>query len=126
MRHIPFLFVLALGAGLTSCVFSPAPEPPAQGSPGHFTLREALALAERLHPELAASEAQVQAAEGRSLQAGLFPNPELMARTESAPVTGSFASQAEYVVGISQPFPLGNRLSAAHRVEALDRDRLLH
>ena len=157
MRRIPFLFLFALGAGLTSCAFLPAPEPPTQGSlrpqttarelppqagavseetllpvtphegsSGHFTLREALALAERLHPELAASEAQVQAAEGRALQAGLFPNPELVARTEAAPVTGSFASQAEYVVGISQPFPLGNRLSAAHRVEALDRDRLLH
>jgi cobalt-zinc-cadmium efflux system outer membrane protein len=41
-------------------------------------------------------------------------------------VTGSFTSQAEYVVGISQPFPLGNRLSAARQVEALDRDRLVH
>ena len=102
------------------------PVTPREGSSGRLTLREALTLAERLHPELAASEAQVQAAEGRALQAGLFPNPELVARTEAAPVTGSFTSQAEYIVGISQPFPLGNRLSAARRVEAHDRDRLLH
>src|SRR5919106_5027183 len=115
MRRTPLLLLLALGAGLTSCAFSPAPEPPEGGlrsqvearelppqpsavseqtftpvaphggSPGRLTLREALALAERLHPELAASEAEVQAAEGRALQAGFFPNPELLARTESAP-----------------------------------------
>jgi cobalt-zinc-cadmium efflux system outer membrane protein len=102
------------------------PPAPHGESPSRLTLGQALALAERLHPELAASEAEVQAAEGRALQAGLFPNPELVARTEAAPVTGSFASQAEYVVGLSQPFPLGSRLSVARRVETLDRERLVH
>jgi cobalt-zinc-cadmium efflux system outer membrane protein len=66
-----------------------------------LTLADALALAERLHPELVAAQAEVEGAEGRALQAGLFPNPELVARTEAAPLSGSFTEQAEYVVEIA-------------------------
>jgi cobalt-zinc-cadmium efflux system outer membrane protein len=99
--------------------------PPAAAYQGRLTLADALAFAERLHPELTAAQADVEGAEGRALQAGLFPNPELVARTESAPLNGNDAEQAEYVVGISQPFPLGRRLSVARRVEVLDRDRLV-
>jgi outer membrane protein, heavy metal efflux system len=91
-----------------------------------LTLEDAFALAERVHPGLRAAQAQIQGAEGRALQAGLFPNPELFARTESASLSGSFSEQAEYVVGISQPLPLGRRLSIARRVEGHDRDRLVH
>jgi outer membrane protein, heavy metal efflux system len=91
-----------------------------------LTLQDAFARAERFHPGLSAAKAEVQGAEGRALQAGLFPNPELVARTEAAPLNGSFSEQAEYVVGVSQPVPLGRRLSIARRVEGLDRDRLVH
>ena len=91
-----------------------------------LTLAQALALADRLHPELAAGQAQIARAEGRALQAGLFPNPELVARMESAPFTARVAEQAEYVVGVSQAVPLGKRLALARRVELLDRDRVLH
>jgi cobalt-zinc-cadmium efflux system outer membrane protein len=92
----------------------------------HLTLEQALERAERLHPELAVGQAQIERAEGRALQAGLFPNPELVARMESAPVTAHFTAQAEYVVGVSQAVPLGQRLAVARRVEMLDRDRLIH
>src|SRR5687768_17565452 len=60
------------------------------------TLADALARSERLHPELAVGQAQIERAEGLALQAGLFPNPELVARLESAPLTRQFAEQAEY------------------------------
>jgi cobalt-zinc-cadmium efflux system outer membrane protein len=89
-------------------------------------LEHALALAERLHPDLAVVQARVEGAEGRALQAGLFPNPELVARIEAAPLTGRFARQAEYVVGVTQAVPLGQRLPLARRAEILDRDRLQH
>ena len=91
-----------------------------------LTLADALARAERLHPELAVGQAQIERAEGLALQAGLFPNPELVARIESAPLTRQFAEQAEYVVGVSQAIPLGPRLALARHAELLDRDRLTY
>jgi cobalt-zinc-cadmium efflux system outer membrane protein len=105
-------------------------ETPAPGQPGerleHLTLEDALALAERLHPELAAGRAQIERAEGLALQAGLFPNPELVARIESATLTTQLTEQAEYVVGVSQAIPLGPRLARARQAELLDRDRLTY
>lgn len=89
-----------------------------------LTLHQALELAERLHPALAASQAEITGAAGRALQAGLFPNPELVARIEAAPLTDRFTEQAEYIVGVSQPVPLGGRLSAARQVEVADQNRL--
>jgi cobalt-zinc-cadmium efflux system outer membrane protein len=90
------------------------------------TLADALARAERLHPELAVGQAQIERAEGLAIQAGVFPNPELVARIESAPLTRQFAEQAEYVVGVSQAIPLGPRLARARQAELLDRDRLTY
>ena len=70
-----------------------------------MTLADALARAERLHPELAVGQAQIERAEGLALQAGLFPNPELVARMESATLTAQLTEQAEYIVGVSQAIP---------------------
>lgn len=110
---------------------TPTPqEAPAPVRPGErlerLTLTDALLRAERLHPELAVSQAQIERAEGLALQAGLFPNPELVARLESAPLTRQVAEQAEYVVGVSQAIPLGPRLALARQAELLDRDRLTY
>jgi cobalt-zinc-cadmium efflux system outer membrane protein len=69
---------------------------------------------------------QIAGAAGRALQAGLFPNPELLARIEAAPLTDRFTEDAEYIVGVSQPLPLGGRLSAARQAEVIDGDRLRH
>jgi outer membrane protein, heavy metal efflux system len=91
-----------------------------------LTLAEALTLSDRVQPELALGKAQIARAEGRALQAGLFPNPDLVARMESALLTKHLTEQAEYVVGVSQAVPLGKRLPLARRVEILDRDRLTH
>jgi cobalt-zinc-cadmium efflux system outer membrane protein len=91
-----------------------------------LSLADALALAERLHPELAVSRAQIERAEGLALQAGLFPNPELVARMESATLTAQLTEQVEYIVGVSQAIPLGPRLARARQAELLDRDRLTY
>jgi cobalt-zinc-cadmium efflux system outer membrane protein len=90
------------------------------------TLADALAWAERRHPELAVGQAQIERAEGLALQAGLFPNPELVARIESATLTAQLTEQAEYVVGVSQAIPLGPRLTRARQAELLERDRLTY
>jgi cobalt-zinc-cadmium efflux system outer membrane protein len=105
-------------------LISPAASPRHERSIDRLTLPQALELAERVHPDFTAAQAQVESAEGRALQAGLFPNPELVSRIESVPVTGRIIERAEYIVGVSQPAPLGQRLAVARRVETLDRDRL--
>lgn len=88
-----------------------------------LTLEQAMERAQG-HPTLAEARAQVQAAGGRLEQAGLFPNPELIGRVESAPLNGRTAGDAEYLAGVSQAIPLGDRLGAARRVERLDQQRL--
>lgn len=105
-------------------LISPAASPHHERSNERLTLQQALEFAERVHPDLAAAQAQVESAEGRALQAGLFPNPELVSRIEKVPVTGRTVEPEEYIVGVSQPAPLGQRLAVARRVETLDRDRL--
>ena len=89
-----------------------------------LTLDGALALAEQAHPDLAAARARIEAADGRIHQAGLLPNPEFVARMESAPFKGGTTDQAEYPVGVSQRLAVGGRLGAAVRVEELERERL--
>jgi cobalt-zinc-cadmium efflux system outer membrane protein len=91
-----------------------------------LTLEQALDLAERFHPALIEAQAHIDAAAGRALQAGLLPNPELFARIEAAPLTDRFTEDAEYIVGVSQPLPLGKRLSIARQAEVIDRNRLRH
>jgi outer membrane protein, heavy metal efflux system len=88
-----------------------------------LTLDQALYLAERLQPELAEAKALIEAAEGRAKQVGAFPNPTAIARMESARINGRTAGQAEYLAGVSQPIPLGGRLSKAREAEQLERDR---
>jgi len=100
--------------------------PVALGALKGLSLERALALAEGGHPDLAAARARVEAARGRALQAGLFPNPELVARVEVAPIRGGTADEAEVVAGISQRVPSGGRLGAAVRVEELEGRRFEH
>jgi cobalt-zinc-cadmium efflux system outer membrane protein len=87
-------------------------------------LEQAWDLADRLHPELAAAQARIEAAEGRAAQAGTIPNPALSARLESAPFRGSATGDAETIAGVTQNLPVGGRLGAASRVEDLERARL--
>lgn len=66
----------------------------------------------------------MQVAQARALQAGFFPNPDLIARMEVAPIRKDTTSRAEYVAGLGQRLPLGNRRSAAVDLEERERVRL--
>src|SRR5262245_41958107 len=88
-----------------------------------LTLDGALAMAERLHPDLTEAKAMVEAAEGRTRQAGAFPNPDAIARMEQAPFNGRTLGEAEYLAGVAQPVPLGGRLGKAREAERLERER---
>jgi cobalt-zinc-cadmium efflux system outer membrane protein len=102
-------------AALTS---PPAPAP--QEPPRVLTLEAALALADESHPDLAEARARFDAARGRAIQAGAWPNPSAIARVEAA---GSEV-RPEYLAGVSQAFPIGRRLGSAERVERLEAERL--
>jgi cobalt-zinc-cadmium efflux system outer membrane protein len=87
-----------------------------------LTLDQALEMAERLQPELAEARAMVEAAEGRAKQAGLFPNPEVIAGANQLPLRSGAANEKEYVAGMGQTLPLGGRLGKARQAELLDRE----
>ena len=118
MRHSASIILLLVSATVAlSCA--------ATNEFGALTLDEALAFAETHHPDLAEATALADAAKGRAKYAGAFPNPEAVARMESAPFRGKTAGDAEYLGGVAQSIPLGARLSKARQVEELDRERLL-
>lgn len=115
------LFLIALSACASPpppVAYTPVPRAPVEFRAETLTLDRAIELAERTHPDLAASAARIEAAEGRREQAGTFPNPKAVARYESAP-----ADDAELIGGVSLTLPVGGRLAAAERVEAAERDR---
>ena len=85
----------------------------------NLTLPQALIIALQRHPDLSEIAARLEASEARVQQAATFPNPEALARIESAPLHRNTTGRAEYLAGISQPIPLGPRLSAAEKVAQL-------
>lgn len=78
-----------------------------------LSLDQALAWAAGSHPDLAEARAGVRAEGGLATQAGRWPNPELAARLESAPLDRGAVGTSEYIAGVSQSIPLGRRLSRA-------------
>jgi outer membrane protein, heavy metal efflux system len=83
----------------------------------NLSLEQAIELALRAHPHLLEAAANLESAKARAAAAGRLPNPEIVGRMESAPISAGTASNAEYVAGFSQTIPLGKRLSAARDVE---------
>ncbi len=98
---------------------------PADTTPIHdLTLEAAMATALEQHPRLASSRAELEAAAARTEGAERYPNPEAIVRTENAPLGDhSFTGNADYLLGLSQPIPLGDRLEAARTVAERERDR---
>lgn len=89
--------------------------------PDEITLRQALSLALMHNPDLAAASWEIRSGEARSLQAGLFPNPELEVEVEdfggsrevenldgTSEKTKRFEG-AETIVTLSQLFELGGK-----------------
>jgi cobalt-zinc-cadmium efflux system outer membrane protein len=87
------------------------------GPLNNLTLERVLEMVLRSHPHLAEAAANLEAARARAATAGRLPNPEIVGRMESAPLSSGTTSLAEYVAGFSQTIPLGKRLSAAREAE---------
>lgn len=120
-----------LGAGLvvnlpTADASAPplgAPENP----PGRITLRDALALALRQSPELAAFAWEIRARESTAIQAGRAPNPvaDLVFEDLGASGRGLDDSRlvgAQATVQLSQLIELGGKRAARQALAGLDRN----
>lgn len=89
-----------------------------------LTLAQALERAGRSSQTLTAARADVAAAEGRAVQAGLLPNPELGLEVENFAGSGAFSGlgEAESTVTLGQRFELGGKRSARQRAAQAEVD----
>lgn len=87
------------------------------------SLSDALARGQDVSPRIAKAKAELKAAEGRAIQAGVRPNPTLSAEIENFSGTGPYRTfgQAETTVAVSQPFELGGKRRARKDVAAAER-----
>ena len=88
-----------------------AQTPPTVSVSRGLTLADALRLAEERSPVIAAAQADVAAAEGRTLQAGLRPNPEASLEFENFGGQRSYSGfdSTETTLALSQRFELGDK-----------------
>lgn len=120
MKKLILFLTLAILNGTGIVPASDAAPPVERQRIEGLTLEQALELAESRQPELAEARALVEAAAGRTQQAGAFPNPEAIVGAQQLPLDGP--NQREYVTGVGQTIPLGDRLSKARQAELLDRE----
>lgn len=88
------------------------------------TLSDALARGQQVSPRVAKARAELKAAEGRAIQAGVRPNPEVSVEVENFSGTGPYHSfrSTETTVSVAQPFELGGKRRARKDVAAAERD----
>lgn len=110
MKPFFLLVFLLLAAGSVSSEADPRPEI-------ELTLEDAIKRAVEVNPELREMDALIRAERARGKSLSSFPNPEAVARMESARFEGKTGENAEYLAGISQSLPIGGRLSAARELE---------
>lgn len=104
-----------------------APDHLAHAGP-HFTLAEALQRAQARHPAFQSWRERLRAADGRAVQAGLRPAPELGIEIENAFGSGGRAGLdgADTTIGLRQLIERGalrdRRVEAAHAERRLEAD----
>jgi outer membrane protein, heavy metal efflux system len=92
---------------------------------GVLSLRDVLRLTLLRNPELSAFTFELRAAEARTLQAGVLPNPALSAELENIGGTGSTtkgARAAEATLQLSQLIELGGKRAKRLRLAGLERE----
>ncbi len=91
---------------------------------GAITLAEAVAAALRYHPALSVADCEIQAAEGRILQAGVRPNPEVAIEVENFAGSGTSRGfeAAETTFQVSQLIELGDKRAKRVQLARSDRD----
>ena len=135
-KHGIALVLLVLNSGAAAKrVAAASPKPPlsmefsssvvvtAEEPKGVLSLRDVLRLTLLRNPELNAFTFELRAAEARTLQAGVLPNPALSAELENIGSTGSItkgASAAESTLQLSQLIELGGKRAKRLRLAGLE------
>jgi cobalt-zinc-cadmium efflux system outer membrane protein len=89
-----------------------------------LTLRQALGLALATNPRLTAAQRDIGIAEGRRIQSGAIPNPELSVEVDSVAGSGRYAGSraAETTLQISQLVELPGKRGARMQAALAERD----
>ncbi len=97
--------------------------PEADEPRGRLTLEQALGLALAHNPELAAASWKVRAADARTMQAGLRPNPELEFEAEEFGGTGGLSGTGALAntLVLSQEIELGGKRAKRAKVASSER-----
>jgi outer membrane protein, heavy metal efflux system len=94
--------------------------PPAQDAQGHLRLEDLEKMALESNPTLSQAAANVRAAEGRKLQAGLYPNPTIGA-TGDENTPGPIIRGGEYGFFLEQRFVTAGKLGKSRNVAEQER-----
>jgi cobalt-zinc-cadmium efflux system outer membrane protein len=86
-----------------------------------LTLDDVLAITDVLHPRLESERRNVDLAAAAIWDAGLYPNPSLLADIEEAR-TGEPLSVSKRVIGVSVPVVVGGRIGAATSLAGKQRE----
>jgi cobalt-zinc-cadmium efflux system outer membrane protein len=123
LRFLPLLFTCALAAATAAAQQTETAVASAQDEPsGELTLEQVLALATSRSPEIAAAQIEVRAREGRLLQAGARPNPELSGTTENLGGDVAKTGGVQSTLQIGQRLELGGDRAARIAAAAAGRD----
>ncbi len=91
---------------------------------GILTLRQALALTAMNNPELKVFSLETRAAQGRQLQAGLWPNPKVKVEAEEVGGTGNRSGfdSAETTIMLSQLIEMGSKSQKREKVASFETE----
>ncbi|MBI3650531.1 MAG: TolC family protein [Acidobacteria bacterium] len=90
-------------------------KPPMDANTPTLSLADLEKMAVQNNPTLAQADAALRAAEGRTLQAGLFPNPLVGYRGEEFALR-SFTNKSEHFFFVEQEIPLGGKLKKSRNI----------
>src|SRR5262249_44881713 len=99
---------------------------PAGGSPQIAACRQVLTLADlermalQVNPTLPEAQAAIRAAEGRRVQAGLWPNP-VVGYTGEEFAARAFGDKSEHFAFVEQTILLGGKLGKSQRIFAQEK-----
>jgi outer membrane protein, heavy metal efflux system len=113
LRFLSLLFTCAFAAATLAAQEEPS---------GELTLEQIQALAITRSPEIAAAASELRAREGRLLQAGARPNPELTGTSENLGGDTAKSGGVESTLQIGQRLELGGDRAARMAVATAERD----
>ena len=118
-------FIIFSVLSLSPCVFAQESEVLDSVLQDGCDLQKAIDIALKNNPELTAMALELDAAESRIKQAGLWPNPTFEAESENFSGDYHSFSSAENTFSISQPFLLGGKIKYRKKITEKEKE-LLH